>query len=61
MGNGLCVLTNYQLLLPIDTRRVDFYPPKMRQGGGRYNRGRYIEPFGEYRRWFSVWGIAASK
>ena len=32
----------------------------MRQGGGRYNQGGYIER-SEYRRRFSVWGIVASK
>ncbi len=35
------------------------HPPKMRQGGGRYNQGGYIER-SEYRQWFSVWGIAAN-
>ena len=38
---------------------VEYPPPRMRQGGGRYNRGGYIER-SEYRQWFSVCGIAAS-
>ncbi|MEG3933974.1 hypothetical protein [Microcoleus sp. B13-B4] len=35
-------------------------PPKMRQGGGRYNRGGYIE-LREYRQRISVWEIVANK